>query len=214
MAAIPGALAAAVLERRPSEFRPIADRLATWLAGWSHATAAVSSAGILTRELAGAASVLEPRIPSSAGYFAHLSQLIASQGDSIPCVASHNDLTMWNVLVQESRLGILDWEGARSRGIPLVDLFYAVVDAAAACESYRDRRAAFESCLTGVRRESMEPLVQRVGQPLGLSREAVEVCFHLCWLGHAANEVRRRPKDPAGPFLQIVRNLAGTGRSW
>jgi hypothetical protein len=210
--ALSGDLAAGILERRPSEFRAIALRIAKWLAGWNASTKAVSGEDALARTLAGYASALRPHLGDSTAYFAFLNDRIRAGSAKIPQVATHGDLTMWNVVVGGAGLGILDWEEARTDGIPLTDLFYALVDATAACESYRQRPAAFESCLSGARRDAIGPLVKQAAEDLGMDRDATETCFHLCWLGHAANEVTR--KGPGGAFLEIVRNLARTGRSW
>jgi hypothetical protein len=130
-------------------------------------------------------------------------------GTAVPLVAAHNDLTMWNVrLGADGALGILDWAEADSESLPLTDLFYAVADAAAACDGYRDRIAAARSCFEpgGARTATVGPLTERAIAALSLSRAAADLCFHACWLRHAANE---RAMDGAdGPFAEIVRWLA------
>lgn len=204
--AISGNLAAGVLARRPSEFRTLTHKLTRWLTGWNHATKA-SSCDRAARDLVSAASVLEPHLLRGRDYFAWLQGML-SQEAAIPYVASHGDLTMWNVVVSGKGLGILDWEEGRASDLPLGDLFYGLADALAATRSYRDRLAAFNSCFFGSERQETTPLIDGLARHLGLSARAVEISFHLCWLRHAGNEVRRDPSGPAGPFLQIVRQIS------
>ena len=118
---------------------------------------------------------------------------------------------MWNVVLARDHLGVLDWEEARPRDLPLGDLFYTMVDALAATTGYRDRVASFHTCFFGSEKQEADALVGGLARRLGLSSSAVDpggTCFHLCWLRHARDEVLRSPAGPAGPFLQIVRQLA------
>jgi hypothetical protein len=206
--AMDGELAAGVLERRAAEFGPLAQRLTTWLAGWNCSTRAEPMPGRISRRLAEAASVLEPHLAGSREYFEGLKELVAREWQGIPAVASHGDLTMWNVMTTGSGLGILDWEEAEPDGVPLTDLYYALVDAAAACDSYRDRVAAFDACFFGARRREIQMLTAQAAGALRLKAPAVEICFHLCWLRHAANEIVR--EHPAA-FVEIARRLVRKG---
>jgi hypothetical protein len=206
--AIRGELAAGALERRPAEFRPLVHRLALWLTGWNEATKISAPEGAAAREFELLALALERHLDHGREYFAWLLRKFAEE-PAIPHVASHGDLTMWNVVLARDHLGVLDWEEARARDLPLGDLFYAMVDALAATTGYRDRVASFRTCFFGAEKREADALVGSLAQRLGLGSSAVETCFHLCWLRHARNEVLRNPAGPAGPFLQIVRQLAG-----
>src|SRR5207249_2997999 len=42
----------------------------------------------------------------------------------IPPVLQHNDLGCWNIVVGDGSFTALDWESARSHGLPLWDLAY------------------------------------------------------------------------------------------
>jgi hypothetical protein len=46
-----------------------------------------------------------------------------------------------------------------------------------------------------------------LGGPIGfeLPGSVLELAFHACWLGHAANEIERGVE---GPFLEILRTIA------
>ena len=107
---------------------------------------------------------------------------------------------------------MLDWAEAEPAGLPLTDFFYAIGDAAAACDGYRDRLEAVRACFVpgGQRADLVAPLQERLRTSLGLSREAAELCFHACWLRHAANEQRRAVPGEQRPFLEIVRWAAAT----
>jgi hypothetical protein len=118
---------------------------------------------------------------------------------------------MWNILLgEQGQLGVIDWESASEKGLPFVDFFYAVTDAITVAQTNGDRSKAFkESFASGGTYESM------VGQFLTALRrvvqipdETVRLCFHACWLHHAANEYRSTgPSDPH-PFLDLIQWLA------
>ena len=147
-----------------------------------------------------------------------MSRCEALAGGEPPLVARHNDLTMWNVLVdRQGAIGVLDWAEADSAGLPLTDFFYAVTDAAAACEGYTHRLEAVRACFEpgGIRFDRVTLLQEKLRESLQLSPEAVELAFHACWLRHARNE-QRSTHASGGEFLAIARWLArralnGTG---
>jgi hypothetical protein len=202
--AVEGRSAARVLMAAPERFADVAGGVADWLERWSAATARPTLLPVdrLEREL------LRHELPAS--YRAWLTDRCAAlAATAIPLVAAHNDLTMWNVRLGESgALGVLDWAEAEGEALPLTDLFYAVADAAAACDGYRDRVAALRSCFepSGARAATVAPLSERLRASLELSPAAAELCFHACWLRHAGNE--RSLNAAARPFAEIVRWLA------
>jgi Phosphotransferase enzyme family len=49
----------------------------------------------------------------------------------VGAVLQHNDLGSWNIVVDASSFGAVDWEAAREHGLPLWDLAYFLVDAIA-----------------------------------------------------------------------------------
>jgi hypothetical protein len=201
---VDGRSAARVLAQRPERFYDVVGRVADWLGRWSAATAqpAMLPADRLEREL------LRHDLPPS--YRDWLAERAAAlQGTSIPLVAAHRDLTMWNLrLGSGGALGVLDWAEAQPDGLPLTDLFYAVADAAAACDGYGNRLAAVRSCFEpgGARTPTVAPLCERLRVVLELSPEMAELCFHACWLHHAANEARG--DSARRPFAEVVRWLA------
>ncbi len=55
-------------------------------------------------------------------------------------------------------------------------------------------------------RRRLAPLCERLRVALDLSPELAELCFHACWLHHAANEAAAG--SATRPFGEVVRWLA------
>ena len=211
---IDGDVQAPVLARRPSHLERTLSRVCAWLESWQRltATSARLTRQRLEAEILVPAESLAPRLSGGAGYLAALAaRCEAAEGTPTVLTAAHNDLTMWNVLVDhKGGLGIVDWEAAEESTLPAKDFFYAVVDAVAATGRYADRLAAVKDCFgeEGAHTERVAPLQASLVEALGASSELVELSWHACWLGHAANELRSgAPGDPT-PFRDIVQWLA------
>ena len=200
---IQGAPASALIAARPQRRVRLIERLAEWLERWNVATAidGVLSAELLECELLAPARKLG--LPER--HVAELGRLCSRLvGRPVKLVAAHNDLTTANVLVDRNDgLGIVDWETAERRTLPLGDLFYALGDAEAAVTGFVDRPQAVVALAAA---EGVE-LESRFVATLGLDQRVADVCFHACWLRHAANESRREGGGER-PFLQIVRTIS------
>ena len=211
--ALPGQSAAALLMSQPTRLYEIMELLVGWLETWNRTTR-LDRAGTrahLERELVEPAARLAPLIVEGPAYRAWLTQRCASLESSVPRVAAHNDLTMWNVLLHgKLGLGIVDWEEASEESLPLVDFVYAVTDAAMLAGSTTDRLMAFESCFApwGAHHSMADRLMLRLRSTLGVSAELVDLCLHACFLRHALNEQHRSDPDDPLPFLRIARWLA------
>jgi hypothetical protein len=208
-----GRIAAPLLARDPALLAPLLERLCSWLGAWQELTA---SRAPLTRErleaeLLAPARALAPSLEGGERYLAALEERCsAAEGTMAPLTAAHGDLTMWNVLVEGPRLGIVDWEVAEEATLPLKDLYYALADAVAATRRYTDRPAAVRACFErgGAQEGMIAPLRSSLAGALALPAGVAELSFHACWLGHALNEARSLgPSDPA-PFRDIVQWLA------
>jgi hypothetical protein len=205
--ALGGRTAAGVLGNRPRELPKLLDRLGAWLERWHRETCeyrVLEPADLdrLVRDpLTRVAGVLDPR------YVEWLQgRCVELTGARCAFVAAHNDLTMFNVLVDGDRLGIVDWECARAGDLPLCDLAYAAVDAAAATGRYRDRAIAYERVFgSGPVAAQVEQLTGRICAALDLDDALAQLCLHATWLRHAANE--QGDGTPRG-FLAILRRLA------
>lgn len=202
--ALPGGPASARLT--PSRFPAFLNELAGWLQRWNVATAAPRPLGRAELDRA----ILAPLHGLQLGH-AHarrLEELCArAEGTPVPLVAAHHDLTTANVLVGDG-LGIVDWGAAEAAALPLTDFFYAAADARAAANGFRDRVGAFGETFApdGTPTTDVAPLHSRLVATLALEPAVVEVCFHACWLRHAANELAQ---SGPGPFVEISRRVAG-----
>jgi hypothetical protein len=211
---VEGEILAPKLVRHPGRLGRALTSVCDWLEKWGGLTATRTSItqGQLESEVLVPAGLLAPRLRGGVEYLAALeARCAAAAGTVVPLTAAHNDLTMWNVLVDSgAALGIVDWEAAEESALPLKDFFYAVVDAVAATRGYADRVEAVEECFgaEGSRASSVQGLQASLAGAVGAEPGAVELAFHACWLGHAANELRSSaPTDPT-PFGDIVGWLA------
>lgn len=207
---VAGTPAASLLARRPHRLDSLLESLTAWLARWGEATAfrTIVDRALLDELVGRPAASLCDLLP--AGYAEWLrARCDALVGAEAPLVATHNDLTMWNVVVDDPNpLGVLDWETAEVRGLPLVDFFYSVTDAVAAGERYASRLGALRSCFArcGKHTELVARLQTRVATRVGVERPLAELAFHACWLRHAANE--RSAGVDGTEFAGIVQWLA------
>jgi hypothetical protein len=212
---VQGRVAAAVLGETPALLPGLSRRLADWLESWNLDTRSeqLLTATWLEREIGGPARALAPFLADGGRYLRWVeSRCAAVAGTTVPLVATHNDLTMVNVFVSRSgSLGIVDWESARTHGLPLVDFYYAAADAASAADRYADRVVSFSALFGGAAPDPATRMLEgRVVDALGLPPALVELAFHACWLHHAAEEQRAGADSAPRPFLEILRSVAET----
>lgn len=217
LSALDGRLAATMLARRPRIVDEVLERVVHWLVEWARLTArpfALTRAPLEAAILVPARS-LAGRIRGGRAYVERLEDLCArTEGRELSLSAAHNDLTMWNVLLRPGGgIGVLDWEAAADTSLPLVDFYYAVVDATAATQRYADRVVAYRRCFDEEGREARRvgALERVLTRELGLERWTLNLAFHACWLHHAANEARAFPPGAPGPFVRILEAVAGGG---
>ena len=206
-----GRSAAAMVATGKLPAEELQDRLASWLEAWNRSSAQERpiDRDDVERFLLGPAS----RAAVNGRQLAFVRQLGArALGRRCPFVAIHGDLTLANVLVDADTLGVVDWEHSSDESLPLTDLLYAGVDAVAAQGSYADRPEAFRACFTPDDGEvsRLQRLVHRSAAALGLDEVVQALCFHACWLHHAANETDRSTGSARGPFVTILETMAST----
>jgi hypothetical protein len=209
-----GHLAATLLARSPERFEDVLGRITRWLVEWGRITARTTrlESASLDDWILRPARLLAAAIDPGGAYVARLEHLCAeASGQEVVITAAHNDLSMWNVVVaNDGRIGVVDWEAASTRSLPLVDFYYAAVDATAATRGYADRLRAF----TGVFGDASVPsgrtaeLESIVLNGLSIDRTCARLAFHACWLHHAVNELQRSGVQ-SGPFVRIVQSIAG-----
>ena len=194
---------------RPARFERALERIAAWLLEWQQSSARGAALAPRIEEVLAAATTVAAMLDSGEEYLGRVRALAARVEAAIPLVAAHQDLTAINVLDDDGRLGIVDWEHARADGLPLTDLLYAAADLSAAVGRYADRRGAFLDCFSedGRWRSLLAHAERRVARGLGFSEEAADLCFHACWAHHAANELRASGGEP-GEFVELARLAA------
>jgi hypothetical protein len=208
--AISGQRIATVLPSRPNRLLECIEKVVYWLEQWNRATIVIESLTYerLNRELLAPAALLAPLLHQGEEYRDWLTERCAiALGTPMPHVATHNDLTMWNVLLDEQgRIGVVDWEMGVEKGFAMVDFFYAVTDAVAAVEGYTDRLRAFEACFAqgGAWAHVVAHFQNRLSRIIQIPADMADLCFHACWLHHAANEHRSSKNSNPKPFLKIM----------
>jgi len=209
-----GIPAAWALRGRRGVFEDLIAKLAEWLERWGSNTRVRMHppAAFLQDSVLKPAEALADLLPDGIAYVAWLERCCrALEGRDIPFVATHGDLTMSNILLRpDGRLGIVDWEAAAPRGLPLADFYYAAVDAAAAQRHYRDRSKAFDRCFQpeGSLARVVRTIGLRLSQALEVTDEVATIAFHACWLQHAEDARRKRAAGEPMPFLAHLRQAA------
>ena len=207
--AISGRLASYVLGRDSNRMDSVTTAVASWLRRWNVATAStqIASAELMDELLLAPASRLAGTGAATAPYVAAVEALARRlEGTEVVVTAAHNDLTMTNVLLDAERIGVLDWEAATARAAPLVDLWYALVDALA--RSAGGTRTEAVTALAGASAAlpaTPARLLAEAARALRLTPDQELLGFHACWLHHAANELERGTAD--GPFTAVLRGL-------
>jgi hypothetical protein len=209
-AAILSAVPGAPVATRPGGARPAAAAVADWLGAFTQRTLVDEPASaLLVEQVLDPLAVLAPELDPA--YAASVRAAVERARESRrPLAAAHGDLTLWNVLRGPDGLGVVDWEQASERSLPLLDLPYLLVDAIAV-EQGSSRAAAFAACFGpgGGAAGWAAAITERVRALLGLPAESLELAGHACWLRHAADERRRGSVET--PFLDVLRlHAAGT----
>lgn len=205
---VDGRPAATLLNEAPRRIFDVVERLVRWLERWNQETRTVKRIEVawLEREILGPAAMLAPFLQQGPQYLDWLKQRCAAiAGTPVPFVATHNDLSVWNVLIDgRGRLGIVDWETGRDEDVPLVDFFYLITEAVAAVDAYADWRKAFEACFAREGRYApwVARLQMRLTTALNVPDSLIEFCLHACWIRRLARH------HELHPFLSIVEWLA------
>ena len=140
---------------------------------------------------------------------------------ALPAVAQHNDLGTWNVVAEGDEFVVVDWENARTTGLPLWDLLYFLADAFV----HLDAPAVPEELPGRVARlfAGEEPSsqllfawVRRAAADTGVSFDSVGTVATLCWLSHSLS-VRTHNADlaaftPGDP--PRIHGVEGLARAW
>jgi hypothetical protein len=208
---VSGRRASEELRHDPAPAGMLFDELAGLVTAWQRETLrAGRDASWLARVVDEPVQRLRGAEPALAGYLDEITDLARAVDEKDACrlVATHGDLTMTNVLVAPSGLGLVDWESADHAGLALTDLWYALADIAV-WALRKSRVAAVRVVAQAADPWNGLSRINRAAIAVDVAPDARRLAFHLTWIMHAANEVERR--SGAGPFVDVVRDLAATG---
>jgi hypothetical protein len=203
----------ALLASRPNRLLGVLEHLVSWLESWNRSTRTTMPLDVelLEREILAPAVLVAAHLDEGGEYQKWLKTACSAlAGAATPLVTTHNDLTMWNLLLRRhGQLGVVDWESARENDLPFVDFFYAVADAVTIARGFTETSKTFEACFVagGAYERLVRQLLGRLRRVVGVPDEIVELCFHACWLHHAANECRTAKSSDPPRFLKIVQWL-------
>jgi hypothetical protein len=201
-----------LLADAPRRWGELVALAAGWLRRWNQITRRRERLplGWLQEQTVVPARRLEAHLEHAAEYCRWLDQLCSAvAAQEVPVVASHNDLSARNLLLGGSQLGVVDWEMARDRDLPLIDFFYMVTDLTAASLGYRGWLEASRSAFgVGGRHAARAAALQAESRrSMGISDEVAQLGLHACWLRRAVRDYGRAPAEQWRPFLDIVRWL-------
>jgi hypothetical protein len=190
-----GSTAAAELRSRPARLPRLTDTVISTVEAWNlHASVLKPFAAT------GAARRLDEDLQTLAGEVdtaAVRAAVEAAAGLLTPVAPAHGDLTMANVIVGAKCVTVVDWEAALAETLPGFDAEYALVDAAAAADGYRDRVGA-------ARTAGVHAWRARLAATLGLPEPVARLTPVACWAHHAANELRKGGRDAS--FVTLLRH--------
>jgi hypothetical protein len=214
LSSMTGRPASELLVLRPEMFSSVLTRLVDWLEHWHAATIQIRLPGVeeIERNFLDPLERLFPLLQNAGEYRNWLTERVRLAARTpTPFVATHNDLTMANVLVDEyGPLSVVDWETGLTESWPLVDFYYAVTDAVRIVQGNTKRLDAFKACYLpdGFYYSEVACWEGKLRSVLEMSPVMAELCFHACWLHHAVNEDQISRTGDLKPFLQIVQWLA------
>lgn len=112
---------------------------------------------------------------------------LRSRLDGVPAVVAHNDLGSVNVLTDGHTFSVIDWEDATLAGLPVVDAAYFATDLLATLAAPNDAVGRARWCCALWRGELPQSSiaaawVQRAGQAVGLSRDAIGALVVAAWV--------------------------------
>jgi hypothetical protein len=200
-----------LLQTSPGQATMIMERAAGWLQQWNVSTRrdVRFNRGVLEPWLLAPLNRLRPYLRGGHAYSEWVAERCGDLSVDGPIVDAHLDLTTWNMVVQETSLGIYDWEEAQPDALPLVDFFYAMADIVGVARRLAPARA-LEECVapSGAYFPSIRALLRKLRSALRIPDELVDLCLHACFVGHAANELDRLSPGQVAPFHDAVQWLA------
>lgn len=194
-------MAPAAVRRDPSR---CVDAVTAWLTKLSLASAsrAETQAGwgerLLEAPLRRLDGVFPPGEEPSALVERTRELLLPLRQAELPLVFEHGDLSHPNVLLlEDGRVGVVDWELAEPRGLPVRDLFFFLTYVAFAERRATDvagQVAAFHDAFVRPRGWA-RPVVAAYAERLGLEPSLLTPLFVACWASYTAGLLARLGGD-------------------
>ena len=200
-----------LLELLGSAPLPLVERIAAWVLQMGTATAAPAAALQPERQR------LEREVLPAWRPLGVPDDLVAALPD-LPAVLQHNDLGTWNVMTDGHAFMAVDWESARSAGMPLWDLCYFLADALPRAEGPADPGTYLARTLSlFAGRSPHSPVlfgwVRAAVEALQIPPAAVGPLVTLCWLHHGLS-AELRGRALAASAAAPLGHLALLGRHW
>jgi aminoglycoside phosphotransferase (APT) family kinase protein len=138
-------------------------------------------------------------------------------GGSLPAVLAHGDFCGENILGDDERYGVIDWELCDELSVPAYDILDLCLWILLRTEGQieHDPFAALERLLHG-----RDPLARDLRRALGryaaamsIRRELLPPLLTLAWAGYCLNKFRHLERDETGHFARArvaVRKILGT----
>jgi hypothetical protein len=134
---------------------------------------------------------------------------ISDRLDQLPAVLQHNDLGGWNVVVDRAAgFTAVDWESARSQGLPLWDLWYFLAHTLVQLDGFDgDPVDGFRRLFRGEAPSSalLFRWTREAAQALDLPAETLGPLATLCWLHHSRS---------GGARAVALEGRGGEAKSW
>ncbi len=188
------------VRRRPDE---CVDAVTTWLTDLHTATKTVADPAALPRLLDEPLDRFEALCtgrPGEQDLVRRTREIMAPlRRPDLPLVFEHGDLSAPNILIDEDRVGIVDWELADPAGMPAVDLFFFLTFVAFARSRADDHRgwlAAFHNAFFGPDAWAA-PWIRRYAHALRLPPDSLEPLFVSTWARYVAVAASRLGADDA-----------------
>jgi hypothetical protein len=185
------------------------DRFLTWAADWSAALgrATWSDGSGVARDWIDEFNVkLDCTGRSRALLEGAAREVWEAYGRNLPAVLAHGDFCGENILGDERRYGVIDWEHCDETSIPCYDMLDLCLWVVFRVEGHAepDPFAALERLVNG-----RDPLARQLRRALGryaaamgLKREILPSLLTLAWAGYCLKKLRYLPRDESGRFAR------------
>jgi len=138
-------------------------------------------------------------------------------GRTFPAVLAHGDFCGENILGDEERYGVIDWELCDELSVPVYDVVDLCLWVAFRTEGHLepDPFAALERLLNGrdLLARELRCTLGRYAAAMGIARKFLPSLVTLAWAGHCLKKFRHLQRDETGHFARArvaVRKILDT----